>query len=1204
MLNKFDMPKSYPVSGMLRFAPAIEVRRLLVAMLAFSAAILCLFAAGHQAHAASCTFASAGDNDFNNAANWSCGNVPGSGDDVFIPFATTTGLSANATFSSLSASGTLYAGPFNLTVTSTATLDATSTVTSTSGIITFGGPVSDSGLLGTFNGGFIFQDTITLNGLSSELDLGTGSSTFLGALSDLYQGGLINMGSGTFFVWSDWNDSAGSSTGGVSTAIFKGGAAQFLYENGAVFVPNGGFNHLTIDKTGGAVTIGGNTYVDHNFTITNGTVNLGSQALYVGGDWSDSGTFNGNAGTVILNGGGAQSVGQEAGFYDLTIAKGAGTATLSGEVTSTHALTISAGTLALGSNTLHVGGNWSDSGTLNGGTGTVDMDGSGSQSIGAEPNFYNLTINSGGIVTVGGATAVHNDFTINSGSLASNFPLYIGGNWSDPAAGFSGTGDTQFNGTGAQSIGSEPNFYRLVINKSSGTSTMTGDATTTFVELDAGGFDLGGNTIHVGANWFDAGSLFTASGGTVDFNGGGISTISAEPGFYNVTFNMSGGSETLTGNITIANNLTLNSGVLDGGNDTIFMGGNWSDPGAVYNGSAFGTVEFDGAASQIGTEAGFGDLIINSSGTSTLLGDVTSSNSVFIENGTLDMGGFTIHDGGSWTDTGALVPNGGTADFNGPGFQTVDAEPNFFNVIVENGFTTDQGGNVTVNGTFTMASSSEWTAASHLLDVLGAATIPSGSTVTSTSGVMTFTGGVTLGGNLGSQTGGFVTGGSFPGLLNSGTIDIGSGSSTVGGTLTNSGTINGGSGTLHIGGSFSDVGTFNAGSGTVSFDGTNQTIGGNTTFFNLTKTVTSAATLTFNAGSTQIVQGTATLQGAAGNLLSLRSTVPGTQANFDPQGTRNFNYLDVQDNHNINATVISLNGATNVDSGNNINWSFAPNVPLISPPGGIYASPQTITITSAGASSIRFSNNGVDPTCSTGLAYSAPFLLNFTTTIKAIGCAGGVGSPVAASSYSIPSSGSSGSGTGGGGATIPSSSGVANGVVPQQQTLFENNLLNLQNIGVAVHSLVKLPCTGFPGVNDPCKAVYYVGADGKRHAFPNEKVYFTWYTDFNGVQLINSAQMASIPLGANVTYKPGVKMVKFTTDNKVYVVQKGGILRWVTTADLAAALYGSNWIHIIDDISDAFYTNYQFGTDVNSTADYSPSAAEASVTFPSDSLQM
>jgi len=202
------------------------------------------------------------------------------------------------------------------------------------------------------------------------------------------------------------------------------------------------------------------------------------------------------------------------------------------------------------------------------------------------------------------------------------------------------------------------------------------------------------------------------------------------------------------------------------------------------------------------------------------------------------------------------------------------------------------------------------------------------------------------------------------------------------------------------------------------------------------------------------------------------------------------------------------------------------------------------------------------------------------------------------------SSGGGGGGTGGGGATIPSSSGVANGVVPQQQTLFENNLLNLQNIGVAVHSLVKLPCTGFPGVNDPCKAVYYVGADGKRHAFPNEKVYFTWYSDFNGVQLINSAQMASIPLGANVTYKPGVKMVKFTTDNKVYVVQKGGILRWVTTADLAAALYGSNWIHIIDDISDAFYTNYQFGTDVNSTADYSPSAAEASVTFPSDSLQM
>ncbi|MFZ2804690.1 MAG: hypothetical protein WA001_05755, partial [Patescibacteria group bacterium] len=117
------------------------------------------------------------------------------------------------------------------------------------------------------------------------------------------------------------------------------------------------------------------------------------------------------------------------------------------------------------------------------------------------------------------------------------------------------------------------------------------------------------------------------------------------------------------------------------------------------------------------------------------------------------------------------------------------------------------------------------------------------------------------------------------------------------------------------------------------------------------------------------------------------------------------------------------------------------------------------------------------------------------------------------------------------------------------------------------------------------------------------KVYFTWYTDFSGVQIIGSSQLASIPLGKNVTYKPGVRMVKFT-DNKVYAVDKGGVLRWVKGEAVAASLYGSNWNQMIDDISDAFYSNYTFGADINGLSDFNPATAQASVEFPSDSLGM
>src|SRR3990170_2304691 len=54
-------------------------------------------------------------------------------------------------------------------------------------------------------------------------------------------------------------------------------------------------------------------------------------------------------------------------------------------------------------------------------------------------------------------------------------------------------------------------------------------------------------------------------------------------------------------------------------------------------------------------------------------------------------------------------------------------------------------------------------------------------------------------------------------------------------------------------------------------------------------------------------------------------------------------------------------------------------------------------------------------------------------------------------------------------------------------------------------------------------AVYYVGGDGKRYVFPNEKTYKTWYADFSLVQTITDAELAAMAIGGNVTYKPGVR---------------------------------------------------------------------------------
>ena len=145
-------------------------------------------------------------------------------------------------------------------------------------------------------------------------------------------------------------------------------------------------------------------------------------------------------------------------------------------------------------------------------------------------------------------------------------------------------------------------------------------------------------------------------------------------------------------------------------------------------------------------------------------------------------------------------------------------------------------------------------------------------------------------------------------------------------------------------------------------------------------------------------------------------------------------------------------------------------------------------------------------------------------------------------------------------------------------------------------SLIKLACPSGAEVNHPCKAVYYHGADGKRHAFPNERVFFTWYADFSSVAEVSATELAALSLGKNVTYRPGVRMVKFTTENKVYAVDRAGVLRWVTTEGIAISLYGADWNKKIDDISDVFFSNYPKGTAITSSTDFAPGAATTAAT--------
>jgi hypothetical protein len=185
--------------------------------------------------------------------------------------------------------------------------------------------------------------------------------------------------------------------------------------------------------------------------------------------------------------------------------------------------------------------------------------------------------------------------------------------------------------------------------------------------------------------------------------------------------------------------------------------------------------------------------------------------------------------------------------------------------------------------------------------------VPDFISLTGYTGTVTLNSGLTINGSL---------------TIAAGLLDLNNKNLTINSYLLiiSSGSLNATSSTITVKGNWANYNSFTPGTSTVILSGTNQTIYGNTTFYNLTKTVTSADTLYFKAGSTQIISNSLTLQGANGELLALRSTQDDSYWYIDPQGTHNTSFIDIKDLYNLSST--NIDAPDSVNSGNNSNVNF------------------------------------------------------------------------------------------------------------------------------------------------------------------------------------------------------------------------------------------------------------------------------------------
>ncbi len=257
-------------------------------------------------------------------------------------------------------------------------------------------------------------------------------------------GTTLNAGAGTVDIRLDNGLGNTYTAGGDITLVTVTGAATTITNNNA---SGGGstagaltLGSLTLN-TQGTFTLGAALNVTNDLIITAGTLDVSPAncsgaacAITVGGNWSNSGTFVPETGTVTFNGTASGKTITTGGstFNNIAINGTGGAWALQGtNVTVSGNVAISAGTLTSCSGTLSVGGNWLQAGgTFTHNSGTVDFNGSGTQDVSLGSSSFNNFTHSGSSTLYSWAykKAVTIDYTKVS-SDQTNFPvlLYING---------------------------------------------------------------------------------------------------------------------------------------------------------------------------------------------------------------------------------------------------------------------------------------------------------------------------------------------------------------------------------------------------------------------------------------------------------------------------------------------------------------------------------------------------------------------------------------------------------------------------------------------------------------------------------------------------------------------------------------------------------------------------------------------------------
>ncbi|MFZ4798206.1 MAG: beta strand repeat-containing protein [Bacteroidia bacterium] len=723
---------------------------------------------------------------------------------------------------------------------------------------------------GTWVGGVVplTNDDVVIANTSSSVSLGANA-----ACANLTINNSSTLTIGAFTFAASGSTTIGSGTSGTLTITSTTGTKTF---SGAVTINSGGLFSETVAE---AITFGNDVTIDGTLTES------GNAVIGVAGNLTKNGTYTASSGVHTFSGT-SKTIG---GSSITTISSVAitGTITNSGTLTVGTALT-GVGTL-VNTGTLNIGGTSTISNLTATAIGnTVNFTGA-AQTIKVTP-YYNLGLSGTLAKTLGAITTISGNLTLSGAATATTgAALTIGGNLTV------GTGTTL--ATGAT------NTWTLGVTGTTdltGTLTLANTATKIFtgdVTLNAGATwnETGIATFNFTGNLTNYANTFTSTG-THNFIGSTAQTITGVTTFNNLTINnalgiIANNNITVNGILTLTSaNVSATAGALDMGVNTLNMGSAATTAGT---GDVTGMVKRSTIAAT--TDYSFGNqfTVLNFSNTGTLPTDVTvkivlTTNHLW-KSEAIHRYYDIIRTGGDISNKVAVQLHYLASELNGV---LENSNIDFFDYHVSNASGHDHGHNsenttdkwigksgLSLTYIFpTVFGDKYWTLAQSIMPNytwIGAISTDWTLADNWSTGVPIATSDVVI---PDATTTSFDP--TLPSSTTVNSISLASGSVLNGGTTTTL-TLAASSGSAWM----SDNATFNYGTSNLIFTGTTPTIGGTTTFYNVT--INNGASLTLGTDNVMRIAGTLTNNGtlnAASNHNTVEYNGSGPQTIVNPNG--------------------------------------------------------------------------------------------------------------------------------------------------------------------------------------------------------------------------------------------------------------------------------------------------------------------------------